>query len=303
MTRIVLHAGMDKTGTTSVQTVMARNAARMRAGGVLYPVAGRYGGDVNHLALARSLTPDPPAIPTPLPPPPLDWEGSVEALHREIDAARPRVTFLSSEAFWIPDAFPIRALSRLAADLAPNRVEVLIFLRPAGSYLRSSYAQSVRGPQRSRLGFETHVRNMVARRMVDYAARIAEFRRVFGRDRVHVRRYTPRGPGTLRTVLDLLGAPDPANDPVAAHHANGQVSRAGLHLYRLANRARLPRRAIPWTLEPVDRAWKSAMAASEIARTLDARIDPSDPDDLRRLDADHPLPDEVLGVPPEGERG
>lgn len=296
MTRIVLHVGMDKTGTTAVQEAFSRCADRLRARGVLYPLAGRYPRDVNHLALARGLTPDPAAIPTPLPPPPA-YRHMIDALHREIDAASLRVAVLSCEAFWLPLAFPALALSRLRADLAPHRVEVIAFLRPAGSYLRSSYAQAVRGPQRSRLGFDAHAERVIRARMLDYAGRTEELRRVFGPDRVDVRRYAPRAGGVLQAMLDAVGASDLRAELRSARSVNQRASGAGLRLLRVANHARVPRRVVLWTLEPTDRLWRAAAASSTLAARIDAALDPVDPAELRSLDRAHPIPAGLTGDP------
>lgn len=53
--RIILNAGMPKTGSTAVQEAMQRHHSDLRAAGVLYPRAGIWAGSAAHHRLFLAL--------------------------------------------------------------------------------------------------------------------------------------------------------------------------------------------------------------------------------------------------------
>lgn len=147
--RCLIHAGMPKTGSTTLQAFFAANRRALRARGILYPAC--LGGR-SHVHLAAALHPGPspqrdsalralglsdPAALAPL----------LEArLAEEIEAAEPCGTLLlSSEFFW---SLPRHAsmLKRLAAFAARHaaRSEVVVWLRRQDEFAVSIAATRAR---------------------------------------------------------------------------------------------------------------------------------------------------------------
>ena len=91
---IIVHLGMHKTGTTSIQHFLARHRRRLREAGILYPRAGTHGEQ--HAALPASVLPTHPILPPAL----LDSDPAlvIAAVDEEIRDAG--VAVLSREVFW-----------------------------------------------------------------------------------------------------------------------------------------------------------------------------------------------------------
>lgn len=127
MKRAILHIGRHKTGTTSLQLVLQRQAEHMARHGVCYPKTGR--SSEAHHDLARALLNHPSATAV----------AKLRAdLLRETEAADTIV--ISSEAFQnIQDFEPLKAL------LDGFDVTVVCYLREALAYCASAYAEEVKG--------------------------------------------------------------------------------------------------------------------------------------------------------------
>jgi len=199
--RIVLHVGVEKTGTTSIQAFCARNADALLTKGVLYPEGF---GPQNHMALAAAVGP-------------LDrvkhigptegWRGPEDQARfragatRRLRAAARRVRggtmLLTSEHLSSRLHAPqVAALREMLAPLA-EAIDVVIYLRRQDELvlsLHSTYAKS--GGTRERAWLETIS-------WLDYDAFLGRWETVFGRDHVTVRRF-PVENGAL--VTDFLEA-------------------------------------------------------------------------------------------------
>ena len=119
--QLVIHAGIHRTGTTSLQRALARNRAALLARGVAYP-----GEAPNHQALAWELV--------------RGKSGAREVLALVEAAGAPRVV-LSGEDFAIHED-----LGWLAAVAARHDVRVVIYLRRQDHWLMSWYNQHVKWP-------------------------------------------------------------------------------------------------------------------------------------------------------------
>lgn len=127
-TMIVLHIGMPKTGTSTVQHCLAMHA-REHTDGFLYPVAGR-GGAVAHHRLANMVSSG--SLP----------DDVVTALRSELSMAAGRVVVISSEGF--SNVVPAK-LIQFVDGLAPlGPVKLVIAVRELASFLESMYLQSTR---------------------------------------------------------------------------------------------------------------------------------------------------------------
>ena len=176
--RVILHAGTHKTGTTTLQEVMAANRTWLRARGVVFPELPGCGASHNVFAHRLALADD---------------SGRAELRRQIAAAADPDATLLlSAEEFsaritgprhWHgfdrPDYWSRRRayLYRLR-DLLEGlgEVRVLLCYRRADEYAASLYATNLFSDQ-FRWSFATFLRNCAP--IFDYAAQLALIREVF----------------------------------------------------------------------------------------------------------------------------
>lgn len=84
MTKIVLHVGMPKTATTTIQHTFEGYSRELLAGGTLFPKTGRFHktSPVHHSFFLPAAT-SPNAIRTPIPEPCDNFEGMQRRLGNE----------------------------------------------------------------------------------------------------------------------------------------------------------------------------------------------------------------------------
>jgi hypothetical protein len=144
--RIVLHAGLPKTGTTSIQEFLARETEALAAHGILFPVPradlrelGRAQGiGIGwHSALTRLVSQKPGALA------PGEWEAWTDEFARFAADPSLHTLMLSQEGMLLN-----RKASgvRLLVDALPaGQRDVVLVLRPALGWLTSLWEQLVRG--------------------------------------------------------------------------------------------------------------------------------------------------------------
>lgn len=129
MKTVVLHIGRQKTGTTSLQSVLAENRAALSANGIWYPDTGRA-ADTAHHQLAVCLNPAQSNH---------DESKAVRSAFIAEVQARPEPTIVvSSESFQ-----GIRDLARVGAFLDQFHVVVVGYLREALAWKQSAWAQRI----------------------------------------------------------------------------------------------------------------------------------------------------------------
>lgn len=143
MTRLLLHIGQGKAGSTSIQTVLKTNAEHLRRAGVLFPDTGQH---TNHQDIFTHLTGDVKHHDPRLGGPRDDarkkalgeafWHKALSAMQ----ADPPDLVILSCENQFRP--FAAEALTRLTTLVRPHfdTIEVCAYLRDPASFFLS-YAQ------------------------------------------------------------------------------------------------------------------------------------------------------------------
>lgn len=149
MKRIILHIGLPKTGTTSIQEFLAADAPALAREGVLFPVlrtdlrdAGRAAGiGVGwHLALSKFVSQRPKAFA------PGEWEAWTEEFARFAADPHLHTLLLSQEGLMHGrNGQGVRALMAALPEGAP---EIVLVIRPALGWLTSLYEQLVRSKAR-----------------------------------------------------------------------------------------------------------------------------------------------------------
>lgn len=137
---LIVHIGPPKTATSTIQSWMALNERGLASGGYIYPRAGRFGD--SHWTLAQSMAVKAGTSSlAPGEPGPPNVEVLLGDLQNEIKESRMPVVILSSELFIRATAATCQQLIRL---VSPERVSVLIGLRPAQTYLTSLWRQALK---------------------------------------------------------------------------------------------------------------------------------------------------------------
>jgi hypothetical protein len=186
----ILHVGTHKTGTSSLQTMLADNPGHFLDRGLYYPHSGRVGNGQHNLAWELSHDPRYRS-----------QAGALDALVDELRRSRlHEVALVSSEDFETLYNRP-KALAglRLRLEDLGYSVRVLVTLRDPGDYLESLYAELLKHglPEGD---FDAFIANAVRQGGVvfrdwdfrlNYEPLVGGFAEVFGPGAVCVLAYDP----------------------------------------------------------------------------------------------------------------
>jgi hypothetical protein len=200
--RVVLHLGLHKTGTTSIQAALVDAFEDLIEHGVLYPRAGRSGP--GHALLPEELGyTDGPVTEVP----------THVAILEEVRRSRPNTVLISAEDLNRADRPRLLEWARaFCHELSPAHVDLLVYVRPQWEFIEAIYAE------RTKTGtawgiFEDFLPFALTAPDFDYLRKLSPWARAFPR-RLELRRY----PDDLRegdSVADFwnrlgLQAPLPA---------------------------------------------------------------------------------------------
>jgi hypothetical protein len=154
MARLIIHVGTHKTGTTAIQSFLARSRPWLEAHGAHYPDAGVFAAhnpDLHHEVAAALARPGPFGAPL---------ERFRDQLRRALE--RHGTVIVSSEVFYQSVTPPGRKgpehefwppreayLDRMAAYFAGMNPEILIYLRNPVGLAESMYANSIMVTERT----------------------------------------------------------------------------------------------------------------------------------------------------------
>ena len=203
---VFVHIGTHKTGTTSLQELLAKNARAFARYGLLIPKAGRIEANSGHHNIAWELGADPRFDPA---------FGTLESLLREMACAVTRTACISSEDFELLHADD-GALTRLrdgitAAGYTPK---IVLYVRPQADYLESAYAEVVKARD---VDFDDFFESIVSTGsfgplLFAYDRLAHAFAAVFGCANLIVRQYRSALPSSaLLTDFVALVAPELAH--------------------------------------------------------------------------------------------
>lgn len=182
----MLHIGTHKTATTSLQSMMAANAAHFAGRGLCYPSCCRSGD--GHHNLAWELNSDERYRSS---------AGSLADLARELRVRQADAVLLSSEDFEYLYRKPHRLLQlRETLEVLGYGVEVVVALRQPSDYVESLYCEL------RKHGLEGLLDDFAAEALagggltfrswdfrLDYQRLVASFAGCFGPEAIHVLRY------------------------------------------------------------------------------------------------------------------
>ena len=203
--RLLLHAGMPKTGTSALQAAFARNERLLESAGVHHPEGGAHRRALRGKVTAGNagpLTPWLRATEQEPPEPVEEWLDAVLAAAPS-DAAR---VLVSSETCFYADPGRLAQLRELLARRETG-LEVLVLVRDAVPWTVSTYAQHVQ-----RAGFAGSLDGWLQRFQhvyADWQKRLTTFAEVVGSERLRVVHYdSHRRDLVAHVVGEVLGLDD-----------------------------------------------------------------------------------------------
>jgi hypothetical protein len=234
---LVLHVGMGKTGTSSVQYLMRDNRERLASLGLLYP---KSPGAARHGRIGL-FTKSPEELRTAP-----EWARQDQTdpqrfrrvvrrrLLAEVErSGLPRV-LLSDEVLFGSSEAALRRLRRLTSQVS-RALTVVAYLRRQDDHMVSRYQQGVK------IGWVQRLEDWASEDMThlyDYATRLRTHRRVLAPDALVVRRYEPGGfdSGSLfQDFLDAAGIEVRASDLTQVPDRNKSLDAESVEALRLLN--------------------------------------------------------------------
>jgi hypothetical protein len=206
MTKAYLHIGVEKTGTTTIQSFMAKNRPALRQEGFFYPAAP---GEENHVGLTLFAADDPNHLNDILPMagvyPGTDLAAysaqMLSNLKSGFDMSGCQALVLSNEHL-SSRVRTEKSISKLgdALGAVADTVDVVVYLRRQDEVVLSEYSTRVKVGYTERFSLEPHhFRNY------DYAALLDRWSAVFGRDHVLVRVFERASLRDGDLIADFLG--------------------------------------------------------------------------------------------------
>jgi len=195
--RLILHIGLEKTGTKALQTFLAKNRTALRLMGVRYPRCETADGqklpyhrDLGEALLANSAGGETQAV--------------IDAYAEKAAAAS--LTILSSELLSAPRADIPARLAPLAARFD---VTVIVYLRRQDEWALSAYREAVLNPATAEARpINDWLSDPDTRARLDYDWILRHWEQAFGADALRVRLY----PHHLPLIPDFIataGLPGP----------------------------------------------------------------------------------------------
>jgi len=137
--RLILHIGLEKTGSTAFQAYCTKNRRRLAAAGVVYPAHPACFLGLNHAPLAASYFSAEEAEALLIAGRSADRREAIAALKAE--SAGAALTLISAEH--LSSRFDPGRIHALAADLADYEVSVAVVVRDPVARARAAYATAV----------------------------------------------------------------------------------------------------------------------------------------------------------------
>lgn len=237
MTRVILHIGTEKTGTTSIQHFMQANRRQLREKGIIYPHIGSR--DDAHYDLVNELHPldnqgrHLEFLPQPNQPFNTLWQHLKQRLIQESD----KVFLLSAEHF--SSRLRSNALSFMADFFQQLNItpEILVFLRPQDEFIESSYSTEIKAGSIRTFGEAlSHYPNQTLR--YNYWQLLTLWANYFGKHAIKVVPYQQQTIGTdvRRYLLNYLGVEQhSAFEFESSERLNEKWSKDMLEFARLFN--------------------------------------------------------------------
>lgn len=236
--KIYLHIGQPKTGTSSIQVFLAKNAEKLKQHGYLYPelesLEDARKGEItsgNMGYISRTLLPElhgefPPGS---------DYKVELKKLISSIEKVECDNVILSSEFLCV---LPATSLFNLANALKDYEVKIVIYLRAQEQFIQSVYAQRVKVHQEARSPLEFIEYLIKHDPHIDYYTLIGRFGDIFGKDSLIIRIYEREqliNHDLVEDFLDAIGVSDRSDFVFDKRGVNKTHNKYVILLQRLVN--------------------------------------------------------------------
>jgi len=240
--RLVLHIGLEKTGSTSFQAFCTAERQRLAAWGALYPANPACFLSPNHAPLAASYYSAEEAAALMIAGRGASRAQAIAALKAE--SAGAGLTLISAEH--LSSRFDAARIAALAADLADYEVSVAVVVRHPMARALSAYATTIASGRT--LTLAAFVEELLAPDNPYLSTRrtIEAWSQVFGRERMIVVAYARGQDITSALLARLIPSAPPA---IGGPRHNVSPAAAVIERLRRANEAPLPgvaRRLARW---------------------------------------------------------
>ena len=190
--QIILHIGTPKTGTTSLQCFLHENQTKLNESKLSYPMIDPFAAKKpedhsgNAGVIARNLLPDDDQF--------FYAEAGCKTfydlLHNHLSSHSGYTTILSSEFFWIPEEAKLKKFSLFLSQFTQN-VKVFAYLRRQDSFFESSYQQAVKHGLTHKT-YRQFIDHSLKNPSNDYLFVLEKYRKVFGKEKIMLRRFDKR---------------------------------------------------------------------------------------------------------------
>lgn len=258
---LVLHIGMTKTGSTSIQHFLRENRDALADHGWLYP---RTPGKTRHVRLGFFVKSDEELAKTgawvtgDYPEPAVFRKRFPKRLTAELVGSGLQRAILSEEFLW--QATRLSAVRELTAPIARS-TRVVVYLRRQDDHLVSAYQQSVRGGDTQRIDSFAAVRGRSA--AYDYASRLAGWQRDVAPDELVVRRFESAhfpGGSLYQDFLTSAGVDVAADGLATPPRRNESLDADAVEFVRIYNLHRIENEGL--TPAQVRNGWVSQRLAA-----------------------------------------
>ena len=233
----ILHVGMGKTGTSSIQYFLRDNRERLADLGILYP---KTPGGGRHGRLGLSVKPDAETMVSP------EWARQKQSdpakfrrafrrrLFAEIERSGLSRVLFSDEILFGSSGATLRRLRRFTDRIAQS-LRLVVYLRRQDDHMVSRYQEQVK------IGWVLRLREWAQEDMsglYDYGARIRMHERLLAPIEFDVRRFEPDSflDGSLfQDFLEAAGIEVRADDLAQGPNRNKSLDAESLEFLRLLN--------------------------------------------------------------------
>jgi len=252
--RVVVHIGMGKTGTSSIQYLLAANRPVLADHGVLYP---RVPGRGRHTRLGLSVKPDTELARTPAwnrmgrPVPQRFRRRFRRNLLAETASTAAHTVLFSDEAlFGLVDESLLR-LRALTSKIGSS-VRVVAYVRRQDDHLASLYQQEVKVGETRRIEEWVSTSGLPGH---DYHARMSAWRDVFAPDELVVRRFERSSfvDGSLYAdFIDAAGIDIDPQELIPSETRNLSLDAETTEFLRILNLQRVEQGAEAWLIDNLE---------------------------------------------------
>jgi hypothetical protein len=223
MKNLTLHIGAGKTGTSAIQTALARMQSELWDEGIYYPHHPSFVKATNGLATSGNAGTLALYLKNKLPKE--SQETSInEWLLNTITASKDRNILVSSEALSNVNSANLEKFSDLLIknNVKPN---IIYYVRHVADLLTSGYGQFAKNGL-----FKHSLHKALKKAVAPYKSQLELYSKVFGAESIQVYLYDEEKNNLLKYFLAHIGI---CRDDITVEVVNPSISRKGLEIIRL----------------------------------------------------------------------